>query len=151
MHDFMALLDQNLEYINHTIDDNNGYCYIYVKSKRVEAICPFCNTPSSKVHSIYKKTFQDLPIQGYKVLIILTNRKMFCKNPECIHTTFAERFDFIGNKAKKTKRLEEEIIRLSLNCSSIAAALILKDNTVEVGKSTICQLLKKRRTKNNKT
>ena len=48
---------------------------------------------------------------------------MFCNNPKCTHTTFAERFDFISNKGKKTKRLEDEIIRLSLNCSSITASI----------------------------
>jgi len=68
---------------------------------------------------------------------------MFCNNPNCNHTTFAERFDFISYKAKKTRRLEDEIIRLSINCSSIAASKIMGKNVVDVGKSTICNLLKK--------
>lgn len=146
MNEFVKLLDNNLQYIEHEIDAKNKFCYIYVTSIRLEAACPFCGGTSTKVHSKYQKSFQDLPMQGYKVIILLNNRKMFCLNPDCNHTTFAERFDFIGNKAKKTKRLEDEIIRLSLNCSSIAASQILKNNVVEVGKSTICQLLKKRRT-----
>ncbi|WP_209125552.1 transposase family protein [Alkalihalobacillus sp. BA299] len=33
------------------------------------------------MHSRYKRSFQDLPIQGKKVLITLSNRKMFCDNP----------------------------------------------------------------------
>lgn len=68
---------------------------------------------------------------------------MFCNNPNCTHTTFAERFDFISNKGKKTNRLEDEIIRLSLNCSSITASNILNKGIANVGKSTICNILKK--------
>lgn len=144
MDKFIKLLDKNLDYVNYEII--NEICYITVVSNRKEIKCPFCGQTSGKVHSTYERTFQDLPIQGKKVIMILKNRKMFCNNPNCDHTTFAERFMFLNNKAKKTKRLEDEIARLSLNCSSMAASQILKKNTVDVGKSTICSILKKRRT-----
>lgn len=146
MDEFIKLLDKNLEYVNHEIINN--ICYITVISNRKEVRCPYCGQMSEKVHSIYERTFQDLPIQGKKVIMILKNRKMFCNNPDCDHTTFAERFTFLNKKAKKTKRLEDEITRLSLNYSSTAASEILKKNTVDVGKSTICSILKKRRINN---
>lgn len=71
---------------------------------------------------------------------------MFCTNPDCEKTTFAESFDFLPHKAKKTSRLEEQIINLSINVSSLAAEQILKSSIANVGKSTICNLLKKRHT-----
>ena len=142
MDEFIKYLDENLEYINHRIDGE--FCYITVASNRDEVICPFCGKPSSKIHSTYDRTFQDLPMQGKKVLVILHNRKMFCTNPKCPHTTFAERYEFLPHKAKKSARLEDEIVRLSLNCSSIAASKIMQKNVADVGKSTICNLLKKR-------
>lgn len=142
MDEFIKLLDPNLEYINHEIVDDT--IYISVISNRDEVQCPFCGHISSRVHSTYERSFQDLPIQGKKVIINIKNRKMLCNNPECNHTTFAERFTWLGNKSKKTRRLEDEIIRLSLNCSSTAAARFLSGNTVAVGKSTICNLLKKK-------
>jgi len=144
MDEFIKFLDKNLDYVSHEIIDN--ICYITVASNREEVICPFCDQPSTKTHSTYERTFQDLPIQGKKVITVLNNRKMFCNNPECKHTTFAERFDFLSNKSKKTSRLEDEIVRVSLNCSSTAASEILKKNVVNVGKSTVCSLLKKRKT-----
>lgn len=144
MDEFIKLLDINLDFVSHEIIDN--LCYITVVSNREEVICPFCGLPSSRAHSVYERTFQDLPILGKKVIVVLSNRKMFCDNPECEHTTFAERFDFLSNKAKKTKRLEDEIVRMSLNCSSTAASEILSKNVVSVGKSTVCNLLKKRKT-----
>lgn len=141
MDEFIKLLDVNLDYVGHEIKDS--ICYITVISNRKEVICPFCGKSFSRVHSTYNRTFQDLPIQGKKVVIILKNRKMFCENLDCVHTTFAERFDFLRYKTKKTGRLEDEIIRLSLNCSSVAASEILKKNVVDVSKSTICTLIKK--------
>jgi len=138
---FIKQLDPNLDYINYEI--NNDKCYITVASNRKEVICPFCGRSSSRIHSTYNRTFQDLPIQGYKVFITIRNRKMFCDNSDCKHTTFAERFDFISYKAKKTRRLEDEIVRLSINCNSVAASKDLKENVVDIGKSTVCNLLKK--------
>ena len=143
MNDLIKLLDRNLEYINHNIEKDT--IYINVKSIKKEVKCPYCNNYSTKVHSKYKKSFQDLPIQGMKVTIIINNRKMFCKNGNCNHTTFSEKFKFISDKAKRTKRLEEKIIRLSLNMSSISASNYLKKNLVDVSKSTICTLLKKKK------
>lgn len=146
MDEFIKMLDINLDYINHEIIEDT--CYITVVSNREEVKCPFCGQSSTKAHSSYERTFQDLPIQGKKVIIKLINRKMFCDNHSCLHTTFAERFGFLSVKSKKTTRLEEEIVRLSLNCSSVAASQILRKNVVDVSKSTVCNLLKKRRTNN---
>ena len=71
---------------------------------------------------------------------------MFCNKADCNHTTFAEGFDFIKFKATKTKRLENEIINISMNVSSLTATNILRNSVADVGKSTICNLLKKRYT-----
>jgi len=43
-------------------------------------------------------------------------------------------------KAKKTKRLENEILNLSLNLSSINASKYLSKKIPKVSKSTICNL-----------
>lgn len=142
MNEFVKLLDENLEYVHHEFIEDT--IYIYVISNRKEVVCPFCGKPSTKVHSHYKRSFQDLPLLGKKVVIVLDNRKMFCHNPECQNTTFAETFDFLSHKAKKTKRLEDEIVSISMNVSSLTASDILRNSVADVGKSTICNLLKKR-------
>jgi len=88
MDKFIKQLDPNLDYINHEIND--GKCYITVASNRKEVTCPFCSQSSSRIHSTYNRIFQDLPIQGNKVFIIIRNRKMFCDNHDCSHTTFMD-------------------------------------------------------------
>ncbi len=142
MDELVKMLDKNLSYLSHEYDDD--VFYIFVASNRKGVTCPFCGHKSTRAHSTYHKSFQDLPIQEKKVIIILANRKMFCDNLECNHTTFAERFDFIDDKSKKTKRLEDEILDISLNCSTVKASQILRENVVDIGRSTISNLLKKK-------
>lgn len=77
MDEIIKLLDPVLDYIRHEIEKD--IIYIYVKSNREGFKCPHCGKASTKVHSRYERSFQDLPIQGYKVVIVLTNRKFFCK------------------------------------------------------------------------
>lgn len=105
MQSLIKLLDKNLKYINNEIIEDT--IIIKVESERDFFQCPNCNNTSDKVHSRYLRSFQDLPISGKKVIILLNNRKFLCKNSECNKTTFAETFNFISSKSKKTKRLEE--------------------------------------------
>lgn len=141
LEEIVELLDENLEYIKHEVEDNG--IVIWVRSSKKEAVCPYCGTPSTRVHSRYKRVFQDLPIQGKKVTIVLIGRKMFCDNEDCEKETFAETFDFIDSRARMTKRLKEEIVRISMNMSSVQAAKLIRENIANIGKSSICNLLKK--------
>jgi len=144
MDEFIKLLDPGLDYISHEIIGDT--IVIRVASNQEEAVCPYCGCTSTKTHSVYERSFQDLPIMGMKTRIIISNRKMFCPNPDCSHTTFAETFRFIKPKAKKSNRLLDKIVDVSLNVSSLNASDILKNGIADVGKSTICNLLKKRYT-----
>lgn len=141
MESIIKMLDTSLEYISHELIDNT--LYITVNSNKEALRCPNCGTLTNKVHSRYPKSFQDLPIQGKKVIILLKNRNMFCINKDCSRYTFSETFTFLDKKAKKTKRLIDEIIRVSLVQSSISASNYLSESTVEIKKSSICSYLKK--------
>lgn len=141
MRELVGLLDGNLAYTSHEL---NGDCFtIYTHSKRDEALCPYCGKASSRLHSTYSRSFQDLPIQGRKVYITISNRKFFCDNQACAHKTFAESFDCVKHKAKKSGRLLDEILKISVEVSSVNASRMLKDGVVDVSKSTICDILKK--------
>lgn len=120
MDEFIKLLDPGLDYIDHEMIGDT--IVIRVASNKEQVVCPYCGCASSKKHSAYERSFQDLPIMGMKTRVIISNRKMFCTNPECSHTTFAEPFDFIKPKAQKSNRLLDKIIDVSLNVSSLDAA-----------------------------
>lgn len=113
MEELIQLLDKHLDYDSHMLMDNK--LAIHVSSNRITATCPYCGQSSYRIHSFYMKNFQDLPAQGNKVIIYLSNIKFFCMNPVCTHRTFSERFDCISDKAQKTKKLEEEILTIACN------------------------------------
>lgn len=138
----IKMLDSNIELNSYEIID--GTIYLHVESTKQGLQCPLCGAISTRVHSHYERSFQDLPIQGKKVVVIINNRKMFCDNPRCERTTFAESFAFLSHKSKKTNRLKDEIFNISNNMSSLAAQRLLRNGVAMVSKSTICLLLKKR-------
>lgn len=140
LEELIKILDINLTLKSTEIIDDP--IYLHVESVLPEVECPYCGTKSARVHSRYERSFQDLPIQNMKAIIVLNNRKLFCDNPHCTHRTFAENFGFIKPKSKKTDRLIEEIINLSKSVSSVSAQKFLRKNVVKVGKSKIYELLK---------
>jgi len=142
MEDIVKLLDENLEYVKHEVSGDR--ITIWVKSAKKEVICPYCRKLSKKVHSRYERSFQDLPIQGKKTTIVVIRRKMFCENKECKKKTFAEPLEFVEPKFKRTKRLEKEILNISMNMSSVQAVKLISKDIADIGKSSICNLLKKK-------
>lgn len=105
--------------------------------------CPFCKEESKQVHSIYQREIQDLPLQGRQVILLLNSKRLFCKNPKCVHKTFSESFDFVAPNATKTRRLIEKILVSSLKTSAVSATALLKSDSINVCKSSICDLIKK--------
>jgi transposase len=141
MDEFVKQLCKEFDYESH--ETGPDLVYIYVKSNRAEVKCPYCGATGRRIHSWYERRFRDLPIQGKKVEVVVNNRKYYCPNQECRHTTFAESFDCLPFKGKRSRRLTESIMDISLSMSSVAAAATLRKGTADVSKSTICNLLKK--------
>ena len=141
MQELLTLLDENLVYDGHEIV--NGNFVLKAHSGNPVCKCRYCGRESSSVHSVYVRSVQDLPIQGHTTTLLLTSRKMFCRNPQCGHKTFSETFPFMGRNAKKTDRLKDQIINIALETSSVAAADTLKRGAIQTSKSTVCLLLKK--------
>jgi transposase len=148
MKQIIKLLDKNLKYKNYEIKDDT--IYINVESKRKKTTCPKCGKETDKVHSKYIREFKDLPISGKKVVIRLENKIYFCTNKECEIKRFSEKHEFLSKYGKMTKRLEEEIINIAEKNSLIETSKILRKNMVNVSKSTVSNILKKRRLKQKK-
>lgn len=141
MDEFIKLLNQDYELVQYRIKDKA--VIFNIQSSKKELTCPFCGSKSIWVHSIYQREIQDLPIQDKQVILLVDTRKMFCKNPDCLHKTFAEIHPFAAPRAKKTERLAKNIIHTSTQLSSLNASGLLKGENITACKSSICSLLKK--------
>ena len=134
-------LIERLQCIDYKL--KNDKIILLAKSSKKSVCCPYCGCISDKVHSEYQREIQDIPMQDKQTILLLNTRKMFCLNKDCAHKTFSERFDFISSNGKKTKRLIDKILITSTKLSSVNASSLLKNSSIKVCKSSICELLKK--------
>jgi hypothetical protein len=57
------------------------------------------------VHSQYRRRLADLPGAGVRIALILRMRRFFCDDLACKRRIFAERFEAVGPRARRTSRL----------------------------------------------
>lgn len=138
---FIKLLDKNLLCTDYKI--RNDKVVLIAESDAKDVKCHFCGSFSSKIHSVYQREIQDIPMQDKQTILLLNTRKIFCLNENCTHKTFTERFDFVAPNGKKTKRLIDKILITSTKLSSVTASTLLENASIKVCKSSICDLLKK--------
>ena len=136
-------LDKKLIVKSKEIKDD--VMYIYCETKKQPTKCKYCGHESENIHSVYTRTISDLPIQRYKVKIVITVKKYFCNNPKCNHKTFAEPLDSVEKNALRTKRLDEYINDIGLKNSSIQAREQLINSHVSISNNTILRILKKKK------
>ena len=132
LNELIKELDKKLIVTGKEIID--GIMYIYCETERQITKCKYCGKESENVH---------LPIQNYKVKLIIKVKKYFCNNDKCQHTTFAEPLDFVEKNAIRTKRLDNYINNIGLKTSSIEAEKQIKDTHVNVSNNTILRIIKK--------
>ena len=72
--------------------------------------CPLCSQAASHIHSWYQRTLRDVPCAGRQVVLHLSVRKFFCRNPDCARKIFTERLPtFVEPWAQVTRRLFEAV------------------------------------------
>ena len=129
MDEFIKLLDKDYELVHCQMKDKA--IIFHIQSSRKELTCPLCGSKSMRTHSTYERKIQDLPIQEKKVILLVTTRKMFCDNPECQHTTFAEVHPFAAPKilrdldeTKDCRLTHAQIAHIYTACSATVSNLI---------------------------
>lgn len=77
-------------------------------STAATAACPRCHAPSDRVHSRYRRTVADLPLQGRFVALRLLVRRFRCTRPDCPRDIFCERLPgLLRARARTTARLAD--------------------------------------------
>jgi transposase len=79
---------------------------VRVTSTRPTSFCPVCSTPSSTVHSSYRRKPRDLPCTGQPIRLLLSVRKFFCRAVTCPRKIFTEQLpELIKPSSRLTTRL----------------------------------------------
>lgn len=79
---------------------------VRVTSNRMSSLCPLCSTPSSAIHSYYRRKPLELPCTGKSVRVLLSVKKFFCRVASCPRKVFTERLpELIEPSSRLTTRL----------------------------------------------
>lgn len=132
MKDYLKELDAGLVYIKHVIE--NGILKIYCESSPV---------PDKPIHSRQERIVRDLPYGEHKVELHIIAKKYFNPDPTTKKRTIAERFEFVDGRGRRTKRLEEWLVRMSAQMSSIGLERLVRKQVVDISDSTIIRIVKK--------
>lgn len=93
-----------------SVSDTPEEVVVRVTSHRTTSVCPLCSTPSSAIHSSYRRKPRDLPCVGRPIRLLLTVKKFFCRQAQCPRKVFTERLsDLIEVSSRLTKRLRSAV------------------------------------------
>ena len=95
------------------------------------------------VHSRVERVVKDINIGGNKVELHILWKKLYNKNPLTDKTTVSEKFDFVSERGRRTKRLDELLLSMQKEMSAIGCERYIKENIADVSDSTILRILKK--------
>ncbi|MFF5278902.1 transposase family protein [Streptomyces sp. NPDC000133] len=65
------------------VTDGGDAVVITARTPDVAVPCPFCGTPTAKVHGYHGRTVTDVPVDGRQVVVHLRVRRLVCPVPGC--------------------------------------------------------------------
>jgi transposase len=141
MEELLKSLDSDLVLIKAVVGEET--IELHAKKDTVEETCPYCGEKSKSVHSVYRKTISDLPVQEKMVKIILHKRLFFCRNTDCSRQLFSETLSFVDRYGRRTNRLNKKIKEIAMNMSARSAKKVINKGISNISDDTILRILKK--------
>ena len=127
------------------VEVNDFKMIVEAHTNQPDAVCPYCGQRSSRIHSYYARTIQDLPISEYSVCLRVRIRRFRCLNPGCCKRTFTERLpQLVASYAHKTLRLSLALQQAGSFLSGEAGARLLEKLRMETSGDTLLRLLRSR-------
>ena len=122
-----------------------GAIEMHLRACRSDAVCPSCNTSSSRVHSRYVRVLGDLPWEGLPVRIVLETRRFFCRELACARRIFTEPLPGTARRyARHSARLSEALHWVTLSLGGAAGARLAHRLGLLVSGSSLLRHLRRR-------
>ncbi len=141
MEELLKSLDSDLVLVKAVVGEET--IELHARRDTIEETCPYCGDTSKSVHSVYRKTISDLPVQEKMVKIILHKRLFFCKNADCSRPLFSETLSFVDRYGRRTSRLTKKIKDIAMNMSARSAKKVVNEGISNISDDTILRILKK--------
>lgn len=115
---------------------------LLARATAAQAVCPNCGHTSSRVHSRYFRTLQDLPWQDRAVTWRVQVRRFRCSH--CPGWIFVERIPgLMGSKARRTARLAEAQTEIGMALGGEAGARLSRRLSMPVSGDTVLRLIRR--------
>ena len=117
---------------------------LLMSSSRSEACCPLCGQTSTRVHSHYSRTLQDLPWGKLRVRLRIQVHRFFCQNPACPRKIFSEPLVELAERyARRTNQLREALLALGWALGGEAGARQGVAHAMPICGATLLSLLRR--------
>jgi transposase len=117
---------------------------IVISSTESTAVCTYCGTTATHIHSHYQRRFSDLPVSGSPVKLLVEVRRFFCQNPSCSRKTFAEAFVSLAQRyAQRTNRFQSSLQELGIALGGEAGARLGARLGLPSSPASVLRLLRK--------
>lgn len=115
---------------------------IRVTSNRMSSLCPLCSTPSSAIHSYYRRKPLELPCVGKTVRLLLSVKKFFCRVASCPRKIFTERLpELIEPSSRLTTRLRTMVQAICAAFNAKGGARLGKQLGIHLSRKTLLHSL----------
>ncbi|HTZ68251.1 MAG TPA: ISL3 family transposase [Roseiarcus sp.] len=140
--DVSELIPRGFMVESATKDD--GGLLVAIRAAAVFSRCPLCGTACRRVHSHYRRRLADLPAAGVKIALTLRARRFFCDDKACARRVFAERFETVEPRARRTSRLDDVVHCLAIALGGRPAASLSRRLNVDVSNDTLLRTVRRR-------
>jgi len=100
--DFTSKLLDLEDAIIENVEFTNDTTVIHFSLKRKTVSCPFCSSPTNKIHDYRVSEIKDIPILGHHTILAYKKRRYHC---DCCNKHFYEPFSLVPKHCRTTTRL----------------------------------------------
>jgi transposase len=117
--DFTTKLLDLEDAIIENIETSTDSTIIHFSLKRKTVSCPFCSSPTNKVHDYRVSFIKEIPILGKHTILAYKKRRYHC---DCCNKHFYEPFSLVPKHCRTTKRLAWHCISFLADKFSVKSA-----------------------------
>lgn len=134
-------LDERLSVTSLSVEESQIHVEARLSSNG--ASCPLCGCHSSRRHSMYTRTWMDIPEGAMPVSVRLALPKWFCDEHDCTQSVFAERLEWLPSYNRRSSRLDSQIRALAFSMSALQTERVCSQFGIRISHDAVLRLVYK--------
>ncbi len=124
------------------VSDEGDAIRVSARTRDAPVPCPSCGTPTGRVHGFHGRKVTDVPVDGRRVVVSVTLRRLVCPVLGCPRQTFREQVPGIVERyQRRTNRLTRQLSAVVKELAGRAGARLSRVPACAVARSTALRIL----------